>query len=154
VIKLKKLFLGATAFLVLLVFAVPALAKGPADYNGLEKGKSPVKHLYLYEKDSDWNVVEDGAWGKLTFNEEKNTFVFNGHELEPETEYTLVHYMDTWPNVDVLDYGTTDEYGNVHLQGSWDVWSMKFWLVLSSDITGSQLTGWHPAEYLFEYNTL
>ena len=48
-------------------------------------GKSNTAHLYLYEKDStSWEIVEDGAWGKMKYNQsgEELCLVFNGHGLE------------------------------------------------------------------------
>jgi len=54
-----------------------------------------------------------------------------------------------------------DAAGNVHIAGTADVGSggeevgeYKIWLVLSSDINGGSLTGWHPGAYLFEHNLI
>ena len=56
-------------------------------FNGLHH-EGQANQLYLYEKySSDWSIVEDGAWGKMTYTEEK--FVFNGHGLESGIDYTL-----------------------------------------------------------------
>lgn len=51
--------------------------------------------MYLYETNpSDWTIVDDGTWGKMKYNLEGPTFdfVFNGHGLEPNTEYSLIYY--------------------------------------------------------------
>ena len=109
------------------------------------------KHLYLYEKDpSDWSIIEGGAWGRV--NKGK---VFVGHGLEPNTEYCLINYIDPWGSQNtILACGTTNNGGELHLQGDFAV-SGKIWLVLDSDIDGSgYMTGWNPTEYLFEYDVL
>lgn len=143
-------------FLVMSVFLMSSvLALNPAAYNGLNKGKSDVTHLYLYEKDSSWNIVNFGAWGKLTF---KDKFVFNGHGLEYGYDYTLIRYTDPWAGYPVACLGTdvADGYGNVHIRGDWKDGGSKVWLVLSSDVNCETqvMTGWHPTEYLFEYNLI
>lgn len=114
-----------------------------------------MSHLYLYEKDMDWNVVSDGAWGKMTFDSEK--FVFNGHMLEPETEYELINYVDDWPGVDSESLGIamSDMYGDVHIKGMLPESGIsgKIWLVTESDFT-NQMIDWNPSEYLFEYDLI
>ncbi len=56
--------------ILLLSMAIPAVyAKGPTG----KAGKSSVAHLYLVQKDSNWDVI-DGAWGKLKYNVEGSTF--------------------------------------------------------------------------------
>ena len=60
-----------------------------------ENTNGHAEHLYLYEKDSsNWSIIEDGAWGKMTYKEDK--FVFNGHSLEASTNYTLISYKEPW----------------------------------------------------------
>jgi hypothetical protein len=50
----------------------------PSLKNGSGK-KSSDRHLYLYQKDpTTWRVVENGAWGKLSFNESTSKFVLDG----------------------------------------------------------------------------
>lgn len=148
--------LASGALLLSATVAFAANPKSPADYNGLNKGKSEVNHLYLYEKDqTSWDVVEDGAWGKLTYK--TDDFVFNGHKLLPETDYALVRYLDPWPGkVTCLGSGMSDKDGNVHIAGDWKDGGPKVWLVLSADVDcgSGKLTGWHGSEYLFEYNTI
>ena len=158
-------------FVLLAVVVLSALVVVPvvaAENNGMA-GNSGVGHLYLFEKDpSDWSIVEDGAWGKLTYkgDVEEFTCVFNGHELTPYEDYTLIRYKDPWPGVGsvYLAKGTANENGDVHL--SWtepkglgllddDNEGYKIWLVLSGDInTDCSWNGWHPTEYLFEYQLL
>ena len=150
------------AALMLASVAVAVKPNGPSAYNGLNKGKSSVKHLYLYEKDSSWNVVPGGAWGKMRFDDD--SFVFNGHGLEAGYDYTLIYYPDPWPGTGcmALGYGTAGTYGNVHIMEAFDFTSLpdnsKIWLVLDSDEncdgdTG-KMTGWNPTEYLFEYDLI
>jgi len=130
-------------------------------------GKSNVALLYLYEKDvgDDWSIVEGGAWGKMKYNlsGEKFEFVFNGHGLEPETDYTLIYYPDPWPGTGLicLGDGTANVDGDVHIAESVQTGDLPFeedtndgakiWLVLSGDVScGMKITTWNPTEYLFE----
>lgn len=154
--------IGIVAILICLL-AIPVVAgkNGPA-------GNSPIGHLYLYEKDSStWEVVEGGAWGKMTYRLSGKNFscVFNGHQLDPLTDYSLVKYTDPWDGdpLVVIAEGTSDEYGNVHF--GWqapvglgnhgkDVPGYKIWLILTADYTVDHMTGWHPTEYLFEYDLI
>lgn len=156
---MKKLasLAGAGALLLLSVATVlAAKPNGPAAYNGLNKGNSDVKHLELYEKDqTTWQAVEGGAWGKVNYDSEK--FVFNGHMLEPGTDYALVRYLDPWPgNVVCLGSGVANDGGDVHIAGEWKDGGPKVWLVLSADVNcgGHQMTAWHGEEYLFEYDLI
>jgi hypothetical protein len=129
----------------------------------------------LFEKDPNtWKIVE-GAWGKMTFK--TDNFVFNGHMLEPGSEYALMYYADPWPGIGsmVLGTGATDMDGNVHIMGSFDFSLIphhvdtndgaKIWLVLEDDIeeldmqphegfTLYKMIGWNPTEYLFEYDLI
>jgi hypothetical protein len=153
--------------ILLLSMAIPAVyAKGS---NG-QSGKSNVAHLYLFEKTGvpDWDIVEDGAWGKLKYNLAGSTFdfVFNGHGLEPLTDYTLIYYADPWPGTGSksIVMGTSNDEGDIHLMGSPDIGDIpiagdanagaKIWLVLSSHITVTagevSFDSWDASEYLFE----
>jgi hypothetical protein len=150
----------------------PPTNKGPRGPSG-PAGKSKTGHLYLYEKiepsepseGTPWEIVEDGAWGKMTYPLEGPTFkfVFNGHALEPETDYTLIYYPDPWPGNGLicLGFATSNRGGNIHIMGSPDTGDLpiaedfnnpdnpnhqdcidnstciegaKIWLVLSSDV--------------------
>lgn len=151
---------------VLLMASVPAFAKGPSG----SSGKSDTGHLYMAEKDPDtWDVVEDGAWGKLNYKSDK--YVFNGHGLEPGWDYTLINYArvgTAWPaHVNCLDNAEANAGGNVHIMGAWDPEGFdydttpdtgsedgyKFWLVPTDDLDCENYlfqNVWNPSEYLFE----
>ncbi len=170
--KIPIYLFSALSFIVLVLGPAPEVA-AKGKYEGA--GKSSIAHLYLYEKypAGQWPIVEGGAWGKMRYNQEGATFdfVFNGHGLEPGTEYTLIYYPDPWPGKGLicLGRGAADAGGNVHIAGSPDLDSdlpafydnnhpagAKIWLALSQDVdcTGRNMTGWHPAEYLFEHNLI
>ena len=121
------------AFLVIaaVVMSTAVVGMAMAAKEG-QAGKSNVAHLYLYEKDpSDWSIVEDGAWGKMKYNLEgpEFDFVFNGHELEPNRDYSLIYYADynrtsspkLWGGDNpgaLIANGTSNEGGNIHLADS------------------------------------
>lgn len=138
---MKKLIIGA----LMAILLVP----------GLVLAANPASHLYLYEKDADWEPVEDGAWGKMTYK--GDNFVFNGHGLTANTEYTLVRYDGTtWPTIECLTDGTSNNGGNINLEGDIGSYGDKVWLVLSSDVDcdEKEMIDWNPTEYLFENNLL
>ncbi len=146
---MKKLAFVLLAMVLVLTLGASAVlaAKGdnPANDN--------PNNLYLYEKDSSWDIVWDGAWGKMTWNR-SGKVSFNGHGLTPDADYTLVIYSG-WPNVTGIGSGTADEDGNIHISGSIAAGSYdKIWLVLSADITDDELNKWNPDPYLFEHNAI
>jgi len=146
---MKKL-LSLVIVLTLLLISAPVFAKGK---NG-PAGNSNKAHLYLYEKsgDPDWEIVEGGAWGKMTYDlsGKEFNFVFNGHSLKPEVDYTLIYYPDPWPGKGLICLGSgfSDEYGDIHIQNSkitgdlpadtdnnYSEYGAKIWLVLSDDVS-------------------
>ena len=155
--------------LVLIVLLIGALTVGVmADKNG-PAGKSNIAHLYLYEKDASWDIVEDGAWGKMKYNLSGATFdfVFNGHGLDIGLEYTLIYYPDPWPGTGLicLGSGTVNEEGDIHIAESVDTGDLpiatdensgaKIWLVLTEDFNcDGGWSAWNPTEYLFEYDLI
>lgn len=156
---------------ILLVATGAVLISLVAGSTVMAAGKSNAE-LYLYEKDpTTWQIVEDGARGKLRYNlaGEEFEYGFNGHGLEAYTDYSLIYYPEpqtTWPwGVTVIDRGTTNNGGNINLAGSVELnmdlpdpnnpqKGAKIWLVLTDDINGGKLTGWNPTEYLFENNLI
>ena len=141
-----------------------------AGNNGKTQGNTyrVSEHIDLFEKDpSDWGIVDNGAWGKLNYSPEGDefTFVFNGHKLNAEVDYTLIYYPDPWPGQGLmcLGQGTSNKGGNVHIAGSHDTngdlpiftdnnEGAKIWLVLKDDVDclAQKMTGWSSSEYLFE----
>lgn len=165
---MKKIIVAITALMLMAVAAIaapePTTTYDPYAKNNGPAGNSGVGHLYMVEKDPmTWDIVEDGAWAKMTYNTRNNKYVANAHMLEPETEYALVHYHvpDSWPFGHVLARSTTDADGNVQFKGEWTVWNDKFWVVKSDDIMGTAgdlvfdtFMAWNPSEYLFEYDVV
>ena len=163
---MRKFVLFALCAVMVCAMAVAVFA----GKNG-QSGKSNVAHLYLYEKDQvTWEIIEDGAWGKMKYNLSgpEFDFVFNGHELESGLEYTLIYYPDPWPGNGLICLGsdTADEEGNVHIKNSVDTGDLpiagdendgaKIWLVLSDDVDceNQYMVDWHGEEYLFEYDLI
>jgi hypothetical protein len=164
----SKWVLGA--ILLGLIVVVPVVARGPIRPGG----RLPrIGLLYLVEKDpATWEVVDRGAWGKLIFrlSAPEFSYVFNGHRLEPDADYTLIYYPDPWPGNGLicLGSGTSGQNGNVHIRNSIDTGDLpteedenyacgaKIWLVLSEDVNcpDARMAGWSPTKYLFEYNLI
>ena len=156
--------------LALIVLLIGTLTIGVLAGKTGQAGKSNTAHLYLYEKDAGWIIVEDGAWGKMKYNLSGETFdfVFNGHGLEPGFDYTLIYYPDPWPGSGLICLGsaTANNGGNVHIADSVEIDTdlpieadendgAKIWLVLSEDFDCSDgWFAWNPAEYLFEENLI
>lgn len=130
------------------------LAKNSADWR-----------LYLCAKDPvTWRVLEAGGWGELVIHRSSGRFEFTGHGMQPATEYALVCPSGQSPSGNVLACGRADGRGELRSAGAWTAWRGKFWLVLGSDLQGkcpdlipespAILKAWHPADYLFETETL
>ena len=149
---MKKIILCVVMALVLVsLIAVPAFAA---------KGDNPANdnpnNLYLYEKDANWDIVWDGASGKMSWNQ-KGAVTFNGHKLESGVSYSLIVYTDPWPGdpITIIGTATANKGGNVNIKGSLDAGDYpQIWLVLADDVTESGMTGWNPSEYLFEHNAI
>jgi hypothetical protein len=126
--------------------------------------------LNLVTKDPDtWDIIPDGACGKLEFDPSacEFNFKFYGCGLEPGQCYTLIYYPDPWPGAGLicLGSGVANPYGGIKIYGSVDTGDLpapgdlngpdgaKIWLVLSDDVdcgTPSMMSGWNPTQYLFE----
>lgn len=167
---MKKILAIATVMAVMV--SALMVSRGLAQKNG-PAGKSNTAHLYLYEKDpTTWDIVDEGAWGKMKYGLSGSMFqfVFNGHNLNPDSDYTLLYYPDPWPGNGLICLGSAlaTEDGNVHIKGAVDTGSLpteddanedgaKIWLVLSSDVAcdiNEMMIGWNPEEYLFEYDLI
>ena len=177
-----------TTIVFLLTFTLPStyaknnnkgkrLAKGHTERkaitNGLNNENNPVTHLYLFEYDMEIEghpILLSGAWGKLTVLTHKNKYIFNGHSLEPDLEYTLINYSpdtdwsdpeaSSWPGYGSIEIGVgeTNNGGNIHIAGEWsEEIRGKIWLVLSSDFDNvdnldpTKMLTWNPSEYLLDY---
>ena len=187
----KKTLTLLTLIILTLTITTPLVSAKKDDNPGKHLGKdktgkavgggkdnSPVEHLYLYEKDPEtWEIVDDGAWGKVTILTHKDKFVFNGHGLDGISPYSLVYYPDPWPGEGmlVLGEGDVDEDGNTHIKDEFEFdtipipednneeFGAKIWLVLSEDIASTDsdpgpalnyMDGWNPESYLFENNLI
>ena len=113
-----------------------------------------------------------GAHGKMIYSLSgpELVFVFNGHQLEANTGYSLIYYADPWPGNNpgaLIASGATCDDGTINLVDRVNLGmnlphpddannGAKIWLVLSSDYDGLEwkMTGWHPTEYLFENNLI
>lgn len=141
---MRKFIASIAAGSALLLSITPAIAKGPSQ----PAGQSNKAHLYLYEKDpSDWSIVDQGAWGKLTYDLSGDMFnyVFNGHQMVAGGDYTLIYYPDPWPGEGLicLGSGVADELGNVHIKNAistGDLTDAKIWLVKSADVSCESTT--------------
>jgi hypothetical protein len=171
---MKKIILSLMVISVLVVSVGMVMAGKQAQtaFSGLNH-EGQASQLYLYEKDSsDWSIVEDGAWGKMTYTDEK--FVFNGHGLVAGEDYTLISYAEDWPGCgsEILGSAVANKGGNVHIMedmpelvineypsesiGDYnDVSGAKIWLVPTAELGNNNcFKGWNPTEYLFENNLI
>ena len=177
---MKKYLILVLIVLVMGALFVGVLAEKPGNVPHGPAGESNIAHAYLYEKDANWDIVDGGAWGKITYNLSGSTFdfVFNGHGLEPDQEYCLIYFQDpkddpwtTAPEIFCFGMGTADIDGDVHIAGSVNIGEdlptaedvnvddgAKIWLVTPENCTEEGWTtwanGWNPTEYLFEYDLI
>ena len=158
---MKKLLVIVLTLALLIAASTVALAKDTPANDKAQSGKSNIGHLYLYEKvpTGEWPIVDGGAWGKLKHNLSGSELdvVFNGHGLVAGQAYSLITYVDPWPGtVEVFGTATANGEGNVHIKGSANPGdtTLKVWLVLAGDVGSGVMTGWNPADYLFEHNLI
>lgn len=122
----------------------------------------------LENKDpSNWMVMaDDDVTGTLTYGvkDAKFDFAFSGKAPSANTGYSLVMYEEAFStpaatgfprNVIVLGAATSDGSGNVSIPSTsvelnQNISDMKVWLVRTSDLVGSTLSGWNPGTYLFD----
>jgi hypothetical protein len=191
---MKEKNIAICLVLILLISTIitsSAIAKPPIDKNPVGKeiknqrenvtkgqhgrsGRSFIGHLYLFEKNPEtWEIIKNGSWGKMKYNimGQRFNFVFIGHSLEPNCNYTLIYYPDPWPgkNLTCLGNASTNHDGNIHIKGSVLTGDLpnktfdsnypngsKIWLVLTEDVDceNTEMIGWNPTEYLFEHNLI
>ena len=133
-------------------------------------GAVSASTVSLVQKDpSTWTQVNPETFGTFTYSYLGSSFTFDGYELDPEVEYSLISYAEDWPGADslLLGTGTTDTNGDVQITGSslalvlntyahdapgdyQDVTGAKIWLVPSSDFTEGTGLAWNPTAFLFE----
>ena len=166
----KRYVLAIMLIVVFFLLSQICLARNIS--NG-KSGKSNIAHLYLYEKDPvNWSIVDNGSWGKMRYELSGDVFdfVFNAHNLTPYLNYTLIYYPDPWPGNGLICLGSdmVNDEGNVHIRSRIDTGDLpnssdsnypngsKIWLVLSDDVDclNKKMIGWHPSEYLFEYDLI
>lgn len=153
-------------------------------------GEHRIGILYLFQKDpvenGPWTIKQGGAWGEMRYNlwGDEFSFIFQGRNLKPRTDYTLIYYPDPWPGNGLLCLasGKANPAGNLalvkldfpitySLPAPFDAnhtpmppsgaVGAKIWLVLSADVKcptkadpASSMKAWNPDKYLFEYNLI
>lgn len=120
--------------------------------------------LRLNSKDPHtWEIVSDAALAQLEFSREKDTFRLRAHKLKPDTPYALIQHEPDYPTGSgyIIASAISDSGGGLLLQGEWEIWKGKFWLVLHADVAGEpgdyildRLNDWNPESYLFEARVL
>lgn len=105
----------------------------------------------------EYAIIVDGYQGTLAYKTMNPTFDFNftGTVTQHNTQYTLLYAVDPWPQTGSKVLGTviSGPSGEVNFSGTATPGSItngKVWLVLSSDWSGTQMSGWHQADYLLE----
>ena len=180
---MKKLLVTVLVCGLVIALVGPASisARPDDDTKGLrgtvgQAGKSLNAFIELWEKanfdlpveEGGWSINSDGAWGKMKYSLAGSVFSFhfNGHGLEPGSEYSLIYYPDPWPGTGLITLGTAtaNEDGNILIKGTAEIETLpaegdanegaKIWLVLAGDVGEGQMAGWTPAEYLFEYDLI
>jgi len=123
--------------------------------------------LKLENKDSNtWQPINDNTFGQLVFKSPYSTFDYDltVQGLQTSTDYSLIYCAGgDWPctgGIRIAQF-TTDGSGNQTINNGsidlqTDLHSAKIWVILSDDWddTNQQMAGWHPTEYLFEWNLI
>ena len=117
------------------------------------------KLLLLTKNPASWRIIKGGASGKLIYHEKNGTFTLTASGLLPHSAYALIRYADAPPHAEILVRGTSERNGNLTLQGVWNNWTRKFWLVSGEDVSGNpaengSFRAWRPERYLFEEKQL
>lgn len=123
----------------------------------------------LENKSNDglWQVLGgDSYTGTFTYGVKDSmlTYTFTGVAPLASTPYSLIVYHESWSTpagsgwprpVTVLGTATSDGSGNVSIASTsvelnGNLLNAKVWLVKSSDLTGSTMSGWNHSAYLFD----
>jgi hypothetical protein len=130
----------------------------------------------FWERDlRTWEIVEDGAWGRMMYRSRGSTFGFRfkGEGLRPGGDYTVIyhprHHSDPWPreHIRCLGSGTATDNGDIEVAEAAELDSdlpmpgdvspgARILLVDSSavDCSTHTMPRWDPTEYLFAHNLL
>jgi len=135
------------------------LIMAPALLWSADSAMAAGRVLHLYSKDScTWQVKKDGPAGHLRYDPEHDQFSFQADKLPPATAFALVNHLPENKHGCIIAEGISDPQGHLQLEGRWELWQGKFWLVLREDVErgtrGDRLTAWHPDSYLFEERVL
>jgi hypothetical protein len=133
-----------------------------------QAGLSSIAHLNFSPGDTeDGEASESEAWARMMYRWYAPVFdyVFNGHQLPVDGEFTLTYQPQPLPSAGVicLGSGTVNEEGDIHIQDAFDIATdlpaaydeneeeAILALVLSADVdceTGD-MVAWQPEAYLF-----
>lgn len=113
------------------------------------------------EKGADgiWDIVQtDNIVATLQYKTKgpKFDYILDGISVLPNTNYVLLVGENPWENPGTAcdsSIITSEASGEVNFSEQLDCASMndaKAWLVLADDWNGTNMTGWHEADYLFE----
>ncbi len=125
----------------------------------------------LEDKSADWQVQGDTTpKGTLTYGVKDSTFTYTFTGVAPlaSTNYSLIAYYEPfsspsasgWPRtVEILGTTVSDGSGNVSIPSTpltltHDLLNMKVWLVPSSNLTGSTMSGFTQSAILFDTGLL
>ena len=137
IIKMKKQIMISMLGLILL-FSVVNVSATPGKFGSIK----------LLEKDSNWDIVDGGAYGKLSYSSYlqsdwypcmeyrgrtvsckryiwKDKLSLKAYKLEPKTKYTLVYYgdeehNDVYPYVTCLKTKKSNRRGKLFFRTSFD----------------------------------
>jgi hypothetical protein len=146
-----------SALLLTVTGSLCSAVAGPGPKASFGSGK---KRLLLFAKNpATWEIVKNGAGGKLVYREATGNFTLSAAGLQPHAAYALVRYADAPPTGEILARGVSDNHGSLELKGVWKNWTRKFWLVAGEDVAGrvgetGSLLAWRPDRYLFEEKPL
>lgn len=117
------------------------------------------KLLFFAKNPATWKIVKGGGHAKMVYHAASGAFTLTAAGLRPDSAYTLIRFAGEAPKVELLAAGESDRKGGLKLAGTWHDWTKKFWIVPTSDVSGTiggsgTLTAWRPKFYLFEEKEL
>ena len=116
----------------------------------------------------DWRIkTETTVGGTLNYGvkDSKFNFSFTGEVTLANTNYSLIVYEEPWSTplsavvwprpVIVLGSAVSDVAGNVNIPNTsvelgGNLLNAKIWLVKTADLSSNTISGWNPADYLFD----